>query len=210
MEITNQRANYFIQTKGWSSPLIIGLVAAINAMHFITLFNTFNTFNTYRGKLGYKCGERMWIHGFPLQITSKTPRYIKSTLEDHDISVSVQSGTGNGLSNCIVHQDTLESGISHNKRIKRQIGIFGMDHRSKVVGAWGPQTPVEDIFDVVKMAVEVAEVMRDEKKRSCEMMSVDNRVIRLSLVAFSSFIMAFTAVTSPIMSGFDHPLVWIK
>uniref|UniRef100_T1IZN2 Leucine-rich repeat-containing protein 42 n=1 Tax=Strigamia maritima TaxID=126957 RepID=T1IZN2_STRMM len=32
MEITNQSANYFIQTKGWSSPLIIGLVTAVNAM----------------------------------------------------------------------------------------------------------------------------------------------------------------------------------
>uniref|UniRef100_T1J1W3 Uncharacterized protein n=1 Tax=Strigamia maritima TaxID=126957 RepID=T1J1W3_STRMM len=32
MEITNQSANYFIQTKGWSNPLIIGLVTAVNAM----------------------------------------------------------------------------------------------------------------------------------------------------------------------------------
>uniref|UniRef100_T1JI95 Glutathione peroxidase n=1 Tax=Strigamia maritima TaxID=126957 RepID=T1JI95_STRMM len=40
-----------------------------------------------------------------------------------------------------------------------------VDHRGKVVGAWGPQTPVEDIFDVVKTVVEVAEAMRDEKKK---------------------------------------------
>uniref|UniRef100_T1IZN1 Glutathione peroxidase n=1 Tax=Strigamia maritima TaxID=126957 RepID=T1IZN1_STRMM len=112
----------------------------------------------YHGKFGYKCGERMWIHGFPLQITSKTPR---SRLTDYQIERLQYKAEFPMFSKI----DVIGSNAKQQLAPDWNFWKYLVDYRGKVLGAWGPQTPVEDIFDVVNTAVEVAETIRDEKKK---------------------------------------------